>query len=74
MVLATKHFSIERLKEEDFDLRVSYHCLNCGFTSICDLYKVSLETCLDQHLRSCPNKPREEVPVASEELKQVGAD
>jgi hypothetical protein len=57
MILASKHFSIERLTQDDLDLRVSFNCLNCGFTSICDLYEVSLELCLHEHLQSCPNGP-----------------
>lgn len=64
MLLASKNFSIERLSHDDYDLRVSFNCLHCGFTSICDLYKVSLERCLAEHLQKCP-KAGAQVAVAS---------
>ena len=53
MMLASKNFSIERLSDQEHDLRVRYKCLTCGVTSICDLYKVSLEKCLNDHLQKC---------------------
>jgi len=67
MLLASKHFTIERLSKDEFDLRVRFKCLHCGFISVCDLYKLSLERCLQDHLDACSHKPVEEALNASRE-------